>query len=610
MDYMQEYEKWLASPALTPEEHAELESIRGDEKEIRERFYGPLEFGTAGLRGTMKVGLHQMNVHVIRWATQGFANVICAEGEDARRRGVALCMDCRNHSMEFARAAAEVCAANGIHVRIFESLRPTPELSFAVREYGCQAGINVTASHNPKEYNGYKVYWSDGAQLPPQHAAAIARELEHIDIFTGVRRMAYDDAAAQGLIQVMGRETDDRFMAHVMAMVNDRESMARVADTFKMVYTPFHGCGWQLVPEALRGLGVKHLYCVKEQMVLDGSFPTVASPNPENPEGFYLAIDLANQVGADFILGTDPDSDRVGIMVRSHDGSFVPVDIAKKEGADFILGSDPDADRVGILVRDHEDNFIPVSGNQTGVLLLDYLIGAMKRSGKLPQHPVALKTIVTTEMARKVAEANGVTCCDTFTGFKFMAEKKNELESQGKGQVIMSYEESYGYMLGDYVRDKDAVTASLILTEMAAWYAAQGMTLFDALNALYEKYGFYGEKTHNLVMPGLDGLEKMAQLMRDLRADPPAAIAGVEVLRRKDYTDGSVIDCRTGEKSAMELSGSNVLRYELTDGTTILVRPSGTEPKIKVYILTIGDGAAARDENLRKYGEWVKTLQR
>ena len=575
MSYKQEYERWLHSDALSPAEHAELESIAGDEKEIENRFYGPLEFGTAGLRGTMKVGLHQMNIHVIRWATQGFSNVIAAEGEEAKKKGVAICMDCRNNNMLFSHAAAEVCAANGIHVRIFESLRPTPELSFAVREYGCQAGINVTASHNPKEYNGYKVYWSDGAQLPPQHAAAIARELEHIDIFTGVRRMAYDDAAAQGLIQVMGRETDDRFMAHVMAMVNDRESMVRVADTFKMVYTPFHGCGWQLVPEALRGLGVKHLYCVKEQMVLDGNFPTVASPNPENPEGFYLAIDLANQVGADFILGTDPDSDRVGIMVRSHDGSF-----------------------------------IPVTGNQTGVLMLDYLIGAMRRAGKLPEHPYFLKTIVTTEMARKVAEANGVTCCDTFTGFKFMAEKKNELESQGKGQVIMSYEESYGYMLGDYVRDKDAVTASLILTEMAAWYAVQGMTLFDALNALYEKYGFYGEKTHNLVMPGLDGLEKMAQLMRDLRSEPPAAIAGVEVLRRKDYTDGSVVDCRTGEKSAMELSGSNVLRYELADGTTILVRPSGTEPKIKVYILTIGDGAAARDENLRKYGEWVKTLQR
>ena len=575
LDYKREYERWLASDALNADEKAELQAIAGDEKEIESRFYGPLEFGTAGLRGTMKVGLHQMNVHVIRWATQGFADIIAAEGDEAKQKGVAICMDCRVNSMAFARAAAEVCAANGIRVRIFESLRPTPELSFAVRYYGCQAGINVTASHNPKEYNGYKVYWADGAQLPPQHAAAIAARLEQIDIFTGVKRMAFDDAVKAGLITLLGEETDKMFMSNVMAMINDRASVAQVADSFKVVYTPFHGCGWKLVPEALRGLGVKNLYCVEQQMVLDGTFPTVASPNPENPEGFYLAIELADKVGADFILGTDPDSDRVGIMVRGADGKF-----------------------------------IAVTGNQTGVLLLDYLIGAMRRAGKMPEHPYFLKTIVTTEMARKVAEANGVTCCDTFTGFKFMAEKKNELESQGKGQVIMSYEESYGYMLGDYVRDKDAVTASLILTEMAAWYAVQGMTQFAALNALYEKYGYYGEKPHNLVMPGLDGLEKMAQLMRDLRSEPPAAIAGVEVLRRKDYTDGSVVDCRTGEKSAMELSGSNVLRYELADGTTILVRPSGTEPKIKVYILTIGDGAAARDENLRKYGEWVKTLQR
>ena len=561
MSYMQEYEKWLASPALSEQEHAELESIRDDEKEIRERFYGPLEFGTAGLRGTMKVGLHQMNIHVIRWATQGFANVICAEGEEAKGRGVALCMDCRNHSMEFARAAAEVCAANGIHVRIFESLRPTPELSFAVREYDCQAGINVTASHNPKEYNGYKVYWSDGAQLPPQHAAAIARELEQIDIFTGIRRMEFDDAKAQGLIEIMGAETDERFMSHVMAMVNDRESMAKVADTFHMVYTPFHGCGWKLVPEALRGLGVKHLHCVPEQMVLDGNFPTVVSPNPENPEGFYLAIQLADKVGADFILGTDPDSDRVGIMIRNHSGEYRPV-----------------------------------TGNQTGVLLLDYLIGAMRRSGKMPEKPVALKTIVTTEMARKVAEANGVTCCDTFTGFKFMAEKKNALEESGEGKVIFSYEESYGYMLGDYVRDKDAVTASMLLTEMAAWYYAQGMTLFDALNALYEKYGWYAEKTHNLVMPGLDGLRDMAKLMADLRANPPTEISGVKVTVRKDYTDGSVIDCATGAKSRMELSGSNVLRYELADGTVILVRPSGTEPKLKIYISVSAENREAAEK--------------
>ena len=573
MNYRQEYEKWVSSPAITDEERAELRAIADDDKEIESRFYGPLEFGTAGLRGTMKMGLHQMNVYVIRWATQGFAKVICAEGEAAKRRGVAICMDCRNHSMDFARAAAEVCAANGIHVRIFESLRPTPELSFAVRHYGCQAGINVTASHNPKEYNGYKVYWADGAQLPPQHAAAIAAELEKIDVFTGVERMPFDEAKAAGLIEVIGEETDRAFMANVFAMINDRESVAKVADTFKMIYTPFHGCGWKLVPEALHGLGVKHLYCVPEQMVLDGNFPTVVSPNPENPEGFYLAIDLADKVGADFILGTDPDSDRVGIMVRGADGKF-----------------------------------IPVTGNQTGVLMLDYLIGALRRAGKMPEKPYFLKTIVTTEMARKVAESNGVTSCDTFTGFKFMAEKKNALEGAGEGHVIMSYEESYGYMLGDYVRDKDAVTASLIITEMAAWYAAQGMTLYDALQALYQKYGWHGEKTHNLVMPGLDGLEKMAALMKNLRAQPPVQIAGVDVAVRKDYTDGSVVDCRTGEKSTMELSGSNVLRYELADGTTILVRPSGTEPKIKVYILTQGRDAAGRDANLAKYGEWVKTL--
>ena len=575
MDYMREYEKWLHSGALTADEVKELEAIAGDEKEIESRFYGPLEFGTAGLRGTMKVGLHQMNVYVIRWATQGFANVICAEGEKAKQRGVAICMDCRHHSMEFARAAAEVCAANGIHVRIFESLRPTPELSFAVREYGCQAGINVTASHNPKEYNGYKVYWEDGAQLPPHHAAAIAAELEKIDIFTGVKRMAFDEAMQAGLIETLGDETDRKFMSHVMDMVNDYDSVAKVADTFQVVYTPFHGCGHKLVPEALTRLGIKHLHCVPEQMVIDGDFPTVVSPNPENPEGFYLAVALADKVKADFIVGTDPDSDRVGIMVR-----------------------------------DREGRFQPVSGNQTGVLLSDYLYGAMKRSGKMPEKPVMLKTIVTTEMARKVAEAHGVTCYDTFTGFKFMAEKKNQLEAAGEGKVVFSYEESYGYMLGDYVRDKDAVTASLLLTEMAAWYATQGMTLYDALDVLYEKYGWYGEKTHNLVMPGLDGLEKMANLMKSLRENPPAAISGVAVVRRKDYADGSVVDCATGAVSAMELKGSNVLRYELADGTTILVRPSGTEPKIKVYILTIGKDAAERDANVKKYGEWAEALAR
>ena len=573
MDYRKEYEKWLASPALSEDERAELRALEGNDKEIKARFYGPLEFGTAGLRGTMYTGLHNMNRHVIRWATQGFANVIRAEGTEAMQKGIAVCMDCRNHSAEFARETACVMAANGIHVRLFESLRPTPELSFAVREYGCQAGVNVTASHNPKEYNGYKVYWSDGAQLPPQHAAAIADELTRIDIFTGVQSMDYEQALAEGRIELLGEDCDRRFMANVMGMVNDYETVKKVADDFGLVYTPFHGCGYKLVPEALTRLGIKHLYCEPKQMVIDGDFPTVVSPNPENPEGFYLAIDLAREKNVDFILGTDPDSDRVGIMVRNKSGEFEPV-----------------------------------TGNQTGVLLLDYLIGAMKRAGKLPAHPAALKTIVTTEMARAVAEANGLDCYDTFTGFKFMAEKMNELESAGKNTVIFSYEESYGYMIGHYVRDKDAVTASLLLTEMAAWYHAQGMTLFDALRSLCEKYGWYGEKTHNLVMPGLDGLEKMAALMQSLRAQPPVEIGGVKVAQYKDYSDGTVRDAATGAVTPMPLSGSNVLRFELTDGSHIVVRPSGTEPKIKVYILTKGADAAERDANLEKYSAWVKTL--
>lgn len=575
MDYRKEYEKWLNSGVLTDEEVAELEAIRDNDREIESRFYGPLEFGTAGLRGTMMVGLHQMNIHVIRHATQGFANVICAEGEDAKKRGVAICMDCRLNGMDFAKAAAEVCAANGIHVRIFESLRPTPELSFAVRHYGCQAGINVTASHNPKEYNGYKVYWADGAQLPPKHAAAVAEELQKTDIFKDIKTMPYEEAVKAGLITVMGEETDEAFLKEVMAQLTDPNVIPAVADQFKLVYTPFHGCGHKLVPEALKRAGIKHLLCEPKQMVIDGNFPTVVSPNPENPEGFYLAVELAKQNDVDFILGTDPDADRVGIMVRDKNGEYQVL-----------------------------------SGNQTGVLLLDYLIGAMKRAGKLPEKPVALKTIVTTEMARAVAEANGLQSFDTFTGFKFLAEKKDALEGKGEGNVIFAYEESFGYMLGGFVRDKDAVTASLLLTEMAAYYASKGMTVLDALNALYEKYGYFGEKTFNLVMPGLDGLADMAKLMKSLRETPPAEISGVKVAQFKDYSDGSVLDCATGEKTSMELSGSNVLRFEMVDGTSVIVRPSGTEPKIKVYILTKGADAAERDANVKKYGEWVDTLKK
>ena len=573
MTYREEYRKWLNSPVLSQAEKDELRAIGSDEKEMESRFFAPMEFGTAGLRGTMCVGLHQMNVHIIRHATQAFAQVILEEGAEAAKRGVAVCFDCRNNSDIFAREAACVMAGNGIPVRLFESLRPTPELSFAVREYGCIAGINVTASHNPKEYNGYKVYWEDGAQLPPRHADQVAKKMAELDVFDCVKRADYDEAVSRGLITILGAETDEAFLSHVMAQANDPAAVAKVADTFKMVYTPFHGAGYRLIPEALRRLGMKHVICVPEQMVIDGNFPTVVSPNPENPEGFALAVELA-----------------------------------EREGADFILGSDPDADRVGIMVRTKSGRFEVISGNQTGVLLLDYLIGAMRRAERLPEKAVALKTIVTTEMARKVAQVNGLQCYDTFTGFKFLAEKKDQLEKSGAGKVIFAYEESYGYMLGDYVRDKDAVTASLLLTEMAAWYAGQGMTLADALDALFEKYGFYGERTLNLVMPGLDGLKKMAGLMERLRAFPPAEIGGEPVLLRKDYQDGSVTDSAGCALEPMELSGSNVLRYELADGTSLVVRPSGTEPKVKVYILASGGSRAACDEKVERYAAWAQTL--
>ena len=571
MDYKKNYELWLNSPALSEAEKAELSAIAGDEKEIESRFFSQLEFGTAGLRGTMGVGLYRMNIHVIRHATQAFAKVILNEGPEAVKKGIAICFDCRNNSDVFAKEAACIMAAAGIPVRLFESLRPTPELSFAIREYGCIAGINITASHNPKEYNGYKVYWSDGAQLPPNHADEVAKIMRESDVFD-VKAADYDKAVADGLITIMGSETDEKFLANVMAQVNDQAAVNAVADTFKMVYTPFHGTGHKLIPEALKRLGMKHVICVPEQMVIDGNFPTVASPNPENPEGFALAVELANKEGADFILGSDPDADRVGLMVRAG------------------------------------DEFKVLTGNQTGVLLLDYLIGAMKRVGKLPEKPVVLKTIVTTEMARKVAEVNGLQCFDTFTGFKFLAQKKDQLESSGEGTVIMSYEESYGYMLGSYVRDKDAVTAAVAMTEMAAYYAGKGMTLYDALMALYEKYGDYGERTMNLVMPGLDGLKKMADLMANLRTNPPKEIGGETVKTWKDYKDGSVVDAATGNKTQMELSGSNVLRYELADGTSVIVRPSGTEPKVKVYILAQGASQADCADKVARYSAWVESL--
>ena len=570
--YKEEYQHWLDSPALNEQEWAELDAIADDEKEIENRFYAPLSFGTAGLRGTMKVGLHHMNIHIIRHATQAFANVIIAEGPEAMEKGIAIAHDCRLNGVVFAREAACVMAANGIRVRLFDELRPTPELSFAVLHYGCAAGLNVTASHNPKEYNGYKVYWADGAQLPPQKAEAIAQQMEQIDIFTGFKTCDFNEAVADGRITLLGAETDEAFLTEVMAMAIDKQVVRDVADEFKIVYTPFHGCGYQLVPEALRRLGIKHLYPVEEQMVIDGNFPTVVSPNPENPEGFYLAVDLARKVGSDLIIGTDPDSDRIGTMVRSG------------------------------------DDYVTISGNQLGVLLLDYIIRARKATGTMPENPGAMNSIVTTAMARVVAEANGVHHEETFTGFKFMAERVAEWEAAESYKYIFAFEESYGYMMGDFVRDKDAVTASLLVAEMAAYYHKQGMTLLDAMNALYEKYGYFEEKTLNLVMPGLDGLQKMETLMASMRNEPPKEIGGVEVVRERDYLDGSIIVPGLGKVGKTPFEGSNVLYFELGDGSSFIIRPSGTEPKIKIYLLVRGSSAEDCHARMGAYLRFAEAL--
>lgn len=574
-DYMKQYRHWLDSPALTEAEWNELSAIDGDAKQIESRFFAPLQFGTAGLRGIMGMGINRMNRHVIKHATQAFANVISAQGDEAKRRGIVICYDCRQSSDEFAKSAASVMAANGINVRLFEGLRPTPELSFAIRYYGATAGINITASHNPKEYNGYKVYWSDGAQLPPHHAEAIAKQMEETDIFTGILQTDFDEALSQKMITIIGEETDEAFLEKVLAMAIDREVVARVSEDFGIVYTPFHGAGHKLVPEALRRLGIKHIYPVAEQMVLDGSFPTVESPNPENPEGFYLAIELAKKQNSDLIIGTDPDSDRIGVMVRDKNGEYATI-----------------------------------SGNQMGVLLLDYIIGARRRKGTLPDNAAAIKTIVTTEMARKVAEENGINMDETFTGFKFMAEKLAEYDANRSYEYLLAYEESYGYMMGDYVRDKDAVTASMMIAEMAAYYHDKGMTLADAMISLYEKYGWYGEKTFNLVMPGIDGLEKMQKLMTTLRENPPKNIAGTDVLRQRDYESGKISVPALGVVGKTDIFGSNVLYFELEDDSSFIIRPSGTEPKIKIYLLVRGETKADCDGKIAKYEEYAIHLSK
>lgn len=573
MNYMAEYERWLASPALTADERVELEAIRGDEDAIKDRFFAPLSFGTAGLRGVLGVGLYRMNRFTVGAATQGLANLIVQNGPEACARGVAIAYDSRHFSPEFAQLAACILAANGISVKLYDELRPTPELSFAIRYYGTIAGINITASHNPKEYNGYKVYWEDGAQLPPKEADVVAKEMGALDFFADVKTMGFEEAKAQGLVKMMDWQTDEAYLKEVLKVAINPDCVKQVADDFKLVYTPFHGAGYRLVPEILKRIGYKHIICVPEQMVIDGDFPTVKSPNPENKEGFHLAIDLA-----------------------------------KANGVDLIIGTDPDADRTGIVLKNSEGEYVTLSGNQVGVLLIDYVITAKKLTGTMPEHPAVLKSLVTTEMARAAAEKNGVDCFDTFTGFKFLAEKIKQFETTGSHEYLFAFEESYGYLAGDYARDKDAVTASMLIAEMAAYYRTKGMTLYDAMQTMYEKYGYYTEQTISITMPGVAGLERMKELMAELRATPLTEVAGHKVEYIRDYQSGVRTCVSCGKTEEMELSGQNVLYYELAGGTSFIIRPSGTEPKVKVYIMAKADSKAESDAKVAALADAAKEI--
>ena len=571
MNAYETYLHWLSSPAISEEERAELRAIEGDENEILSRFASYLSFGTAGLRGTMKAGTNAMNVHTVAHATQGLANLILREGR--ADDGVVIAYDSRNNSPLFARTAASVLAANGIGVYLFDGLRPTPELSFALRHLKCVAGINITASHNPKAYNGYKAYWEDGAQLPPEHAAVVSEEIGKLDIFRDIKTVDTDTAIADGRIRMIGAEVDEAYLREVQAQAINPEAIRAVADDLHIVYTPLHGAGYRLVPEILTRCGLKHLHPVQAQMQPNGDFPTVAKPNPEYPEVFELGVALANEVGSDLIIATDPDTDRVGVSTRRPDGSFTTI-----------------------------------TGNQMGALLIDYIITAYEQTGTMPEGPYAVKTIVTSEMAAKICAAHGVKMYNVLTGFKFIGEVIKNHEQAGYGTFLFGFEESYGYLKGTYARDKDAVVASMLIAEMTAYYKAQNKTLFDALEELYTRYGFCMEKTTELEMPGVDGPARMAALMEKLRNNPPADFNGYAVVTAGDYAAGTLTDLRTGQSEPTNLPSSNVLSFILENGDVIVVRPSGTEPKVKFYYLLSGEERSAVEANLAAYRAQIDAL--
>lgn len=567
MHYQEEYEKWLASPLVDQTAKDELAALRGSEEEIEDRFSAMLDFGTAGLRGIMRAGLNGMNTYTVRYATQGLANLINHCGEDPAR-GVTIAYDSRHHSAEFAREAAGVLTANGIPVYLFDELRPTPELSFALRETGSLAGINITASHNPKEYNGYKVYWSDGAQLPPEHARQISDQIAQIDIFKDVKIMPLEEAESQGLVTMLGQAMDEKYMTQVLAQSVAGDYVAKAADELSIIYSPFHGSGYKLVPEILRRLGMKHVFTVKEQMVIDGDFPTVASPNPENKEGFAIAIEMAKEKGIDLMIGTDPDGDRCGVVVRSG------------------------------------DDFVSLTGNQVGILLLDHLISVRREKGILAPNSAVVKSVVSSPMANKICEVNGIKMFETLTGFKYIGEKIKEFEASGDYTFLFGFEESCGYLTGTYARDKDAELAAMLIAEMACRYHTMGKTLYQALQDLYKKYGYYEETVYAHTVNGFDGPKKIADCMRRLRETPPKAL-GLPVEAVRDYSTG-IVTAADGTMSSTGLPESNMLFFDLAEGCRAVFRPSGTEPKLKYYVMTRGETseeAKAREEAVLAAGK-------
>ena len=547
--YNIEYQRWLNSTVLTENERAELLSIANNEEAKALRFSAPMDFGTAGLRSTMYMGIGSMNSYTVAQTTRGIAALIkLAGGED---RGVAIAFDSRNNSDTFARVSACVLAGAGIKSYIFNSIRPTPELSFALRELGCIAGINITASHNPKEYNGYKAYWEDGAQIAPEQAKVVSAERAKFDVLDMSGIMDFDAGVEAGLITILDEKFDEKYLDAVIATAVNANAVKDVADELKVVYTPLHGAGCRLVPEVFKRIGLKHLYTVDEQMEPNGDFPTVEKPNPEYSAVFKLGIDIANRVGSDLVIATDPDSDRVGVMTRTADGEFATI-----------------------------------SGNQMGALLLDYVIKARRDLGILPDGAYCVKSLVSTDMAYKIAKDNGVKLHDVLTGFKFIGEVIKNYEAAGKKDgFLLGFEESYGYLLGSYARDKDAVEGSMMILEMTAYYKKKGMTLSDALSELYKTYGLYAEKTIDIYMEGLDGIENRKKVMQNLRDNAPKAIGGVDVKSAGDYKSGEVKDLVTGEISTTGQPSSDVLYYTLVNEDKIIVRPSGTEPKIKIYVL-------------------------